>query len=160
MKKKEIDRIDALIINELQQDGSLSNKDLSLKVGLSEPAIHVRLSKLIKRGVLKNTRANINLEYFGYAVQVFVFVTVASQYVEKLSGNVMSRREICRCIELKPKQFVNDGRRFQIQLIAKSQDHLTIILKDLFNQVEHTHVELFSADKIIKDCPMSVTVPD
>ncbi len=157
MKKKEIDRIDEIIIYQLQQDASLTNKALASKICLSEPATHVRIRNLFKRGVIKGVRANINLAYFGFDIQALLFVTVSSNNVEKLIANVMILREVCKCAELQPKEFVNDSRRFQIQIIAKSQDHVAAIIKDLFNQVEIIHFELYFLDKTIKDSPMSVS---
>jgi len=61
---EDLDSIDWKIVNELLRDGRVSLVELGRKVGLSHPSVKVRLSKLIKRGLIK-VQANINVTKLG-----------------------------------------------------------------------------------------------
>ncbi len=62
---EDLDSIDWKIINELVRDGRISLVELGRKVGLSHPSVKVRLSKLMKSGLI-NVQANIDVTKLGF----------------------------------------------------------------------------------------------
>ena len=52
-KNKPIDQIDCEIIRLLQQNGRISNREISKKIGTSETTTRTRLNRLIKNGIIQ-----------------------------------------------------------------------------------------------------------
>lgn len=73
---KELDRIDRNILKELQNDGRLSNVELSRRVGLSPTPCLERVKRLERQGFIQGYTAIINPRYLGAALLVFVEVTL------------------------------------------------------------------------------------
>lgn len=68
------DRIDLALLDSLARDGSLSQRDLAERVGLSQNACWRRLSRLQAVGVLKGTRATIDVAALGLDLTVLVMI--------------------------------------------------------------------------------------
>lgn len=69
-----IDETDNLILSALQQDSSLSQRDLAERVGLSQAACWRRLQRLSEAGVLKGSRAVIDPQALGLSLTVFILI--------------------------------------------------------------------------------------
>jgi Lrp/AsnC family transcriptional regulator len=69
-----IDSIDLRILTVLQKDGGISQRDLAERVGLSQNACWRRLQRLNASGVIRGTRAAIDLSALGLVLIVFVMV--------------------------------------------------------------------------------------
>ncbi|WP_341504156.1 leucine-responsive transcriptional regulator Lrp [Gallaecimonas sp. GXIMD4217] len=73
---KELDRIDRNILIELQNDGRISNVELSRRVGLSPTPCLERVKRLERDGYIQGYTAIINPRFLGSALLVFVEVTL------------------------------------------------------------------------------------
>ena len=60
MNKKELDLTDKKILRILQDDGRISNLDLSKKIGMSPPPTLRRVRDLEQQGYIDGFRANLN----------------------------------------------------------------------------------------------------
>lgn len=69
-----IDEIDHRILSALQQDASLSQRQLADRIGLSQNACWRRLQRLTDAGVLKGSRAIIDAARAGLQLTVFVMI--------------------------------------------------------------------------------------
>ena len=74
MSKKELDTIDKKILRILQDDGRISNLDLSKKISMSPPPTLRRVRDLEKNGFIDGFRANLNHAKLGYDLTAFIFV--------------------------------------------------------------------------------------
>ena len=81
-----LDRIDRLILHELQLDGRLSNSALAQKVNLSESACLRRVRLLESSGLLRGYVALVDQSNAGYPDNVFVRITLHSQQQDDLSA--------------------------------------------------------------------------
>jgi len=66
------DEFDLAILRELQAHGRISNADLARKVHLSPPAVHARVRRLEKDGVIRQYTALLDGEKVGYDMLCFV----------------------------------------------------------------------------------------
>ena len=76
------DRLDALdrrILQELQDDGRITNVELARRVGISPPPCLRRLRALEEAGYIKGYRALLDAKLLGYDVTVFALVHLSSQ---------------------------------------------------------------------------------
>ncbi|HFQ14988.1 MAG TPA: Lrp/AsnC family transcriptional regulator [Rhodobacteraceae bacterium] len=68
------DHIDRAILNALQADAALTQRELAERVGLSQNACWRRLQRLTERGILRGSRARICREKLGLDLVVFVML--------------------------------------------------------------------------------------
>ena len=73
-KPLDLDQIDHQILSHLQRDGSLSQRDLAERVGLSQNACWRRLNRLTEAGVLRGSRAVIDPEALGLGLTVIIMI--------------------------------------------------------------------------------------
>jgi Lrp/AsnC family transcriptional regulator, cysteine-sensing transcriptional activator len=68
------DQIDKRLLNELQKDASLSQRELAERVGLSQNACWRRLRALTETGLLQGSGARVNRAKLGLDLVVFVML--------------------------------------------------------------------------------------
>jgi len=81
-----MDEPDARILRALQRDSSRPIAELAAEVGLSPSACHRRVKLLEEAGVVTGYAARIDRAKLGFAVQVFVEITLSSQSQEALTA--------------------------------------------------------------------------
>ncbi|HWL05341.1 MAG TPA: Lrp/AsnC family transcriptional regulator [Xanthobacteraceae bacterium] len=74
-----LDAIDWKILKELQEDGRMTNVELSRRVGISAPPCLRRVRALEEAGFITGYRALLDEKLLGYEVTVFAMVHLASQ---------------------------------------------------------------------------------
>lgn len=79
MSGQSIDAIDLQILAELQDDGRMTNVDLSSRVGLTAPPCLRRVKALEDHGVIRAYHADIDPQALGYTITVFAMVSLRSQ---------------------------------------------------------------------------------
>lgn len=87
MSATTLDKIDRALLAELQDDGALTAEKLSERVGLSPSAIHRRVRRLEKAGVIERRIAVVNPEAVGRGALFLVGIEVEREQrdlVEKL----------------------------------------------------------------------------
>ena len=77
--KLKIDDVDLQILQDLQDDGRITNVELAKRAGISAPPCLRRVRALEKAGVVRGYHANLDAEALGYNVHVFAFVGLTSQ---------------------------------------------------------------------------------
>lgn len=71
-----MDELDAAILQELQQDARLSNKDLAARLSIAPSTCLERVRRLRVRGAIRGYHADVSLEVLGRHVQALVAVSV------------------------------------------------------------------------------------
>jgi Lrp/AsnC family leucine-responsive transcriptional regulator len=82
----DLDRIDRIILHELQLDGRLSNAALAERISLSESACLRRVRQLEDSGLLRGYVGLVDQSMAGYPDNVFVQITLASQQRDDLDA--------------------------------------------------------------------------
>ena len=70
------DQLDHAILKELQMNGRISVADLARKIHLSPPAVHQRIKRLEREGVIRQYVALVDREAAGYDVLCFIRVSI------------------------------------------------------------------------------------
>lgn len=70
-----LDLVDRKILGVLRENARTSKADISRRVGLTPTAVHERLSKLERSGVVRGYDVRLDAEALGLAVTAYVFVT-------------------------------------------------------------------------------------
>lgn len=77
--KAELDAIDWKILKELQNDGRMTNVELSKRVGISAPPCLRRLKRLEDSGIIKGYRAILNGPSLGFDLVAFCLIGLQHQ---------------------------------------------------------------------------------
>ncbi|MBM2715734.1 Lrp/AsnC family transcriptional regulator [Mesorhizobium caraganae] len=79
MRKMNLDAIDIKILNQLQEDASLTNVELAAQVGLSASPCLARVRALAEAGVITRRVTLLNPVMLGAYLSVFIQVTLEKQ---------------------------------------------------------------------------------
>ncbi len=122
------DRIDRQILVLLQDDGRMTNVDLSERVGLTAPPCLRRVRALEEGGAITGYHAALNPAALGYTITVFAMVSLKSQAESDLAAfeaHVATIPEVREChmlngeIDFILKIVATDLRSFQELLTTK-----------------------------------------
>ena len=123
-----LDQIDRVILQELQEDGRMTNVDLAKKAGLTAPPCLRRVRALEEAGVIESYHAKLNSTALGYGITVFALVSLRSQAEDDLKlfeAHVTELPEIREChmlngeIDFILKIVAHDLQAFQQFLTSK-----------------------------------------
>ena len=82
-----LDSIDRHILNELQDDGRITNVELASRVGISAPPCLRRVRALEEAGYIKGYRALLDEKLLGFEVAAFAMVHLSSQAEADLASS-------------------------------------------------------------------------
>lgn len=91
--RAELDAIDWKILRELQEDGRMTNVELSRRVGISAPPCLRRVKRLEDAGVIRGYRALLNGPALGMDVVAFCLVGLQHQSDAELKAFASRTRE-------------------------------------------------------------------
>lgn len=126
-----LDKFDLAILNELQNDGRLSNAELSSRVGLSAAPCWRRVRALEESGYIKGYRAEIDRHKIGLGVLAFVRLDA-----ERNTGDATSRMEeaIRKLPEIIACHYISGTGTFELQVVAQDLDSFSrFALQSLIN---------------------------
>lgn len=84
--KADLDAIDWKILRELQQDGRMTNVELSQRVGISAPPCLRRVRRLEESGIIRGYRALLDAPSLGMEVVAFCLVGLKHQAEAELKA--------------------------------------------------------------------------
>ena len=123
----ELDAIDEKIINLLQNNARLSNKEIALEVGIAESTCSERIRKLNKKKIFLGFHSFVNSAYLGVNIQAIIAVKlkrhskeVVENFKEKLKGN----KEVVNTYHMA------SGSDFLIHVALTDKDHLRSFVMD------------------------------
>ncbi len=86
VSKVKLDAIDRHILEQLRDDGRITNVELARRVGISAPPCLRRVRALEQAGLIRGYHADLNGEELGYGLTVFVWIGLDSQHEDDLSA--------------------------------------------------------------------------
>ena len=84
--KADLDAIDWKILRELQDDGRMTNVELSSRVGISAPPCLRRVKRLEEAGIIRGYRALLNSPALGMDVVAFCLIGLHHQSEAELKA--------------------------------------------------------------------------
>jgi Lrp/AsnC family leucine-responsive transcriptional regulator len=96
----ELDRLDIKILEELQNDGSISNLELSKRANLSPSPCLMRVRALKDQGVIRNYVALTDPKKLGLGLNVFISISLKEQSKEALAEfekRIAEHDEVMEC---------------------------------------------------------------
>ncbi len=111
-----LDRIDRLLLAELQNEGRVTNVDLAKRVGLTAPPCLRRVRTLEEEGVIRGYHADLDPSKLGFAITVFAMVSLRSQAEEDLrafENHIKALPEVREC------HMLNGEIDFILKIVSK-----------------------------------------
>jgi Lrp/AsnC family leucine-responsive transcriptional regulator len=86
-----IDKIDAKILEIVQQDAHLSNVVLAERVGLTKTAVFERIRKMESAGIIQSYQAHLDPKKVGRGLLAFVFIRTEEPFGSQQTGKLLAR---------------------------------------------------------------------
>lgn len=137
-----LDAVDVGLIQALQQNGRLSNKELAAVVGLAPSSCLVRVRRLRDAGVLRGCHADVAPEALGVGLQALIAVRLARHRrgdVEAFLAHTRSLPEVVGWFH------VTGAADFLVHVAVRDSDHLRDLAMDGFttrDEVAHLETSL------------------
>ncbi|HZJ36985.1 MAG TPA: Lrp/AsnC ligand binding domain-containing protein [Gillisia sp.] len=126
-EKVTIDGIDKIILNYLMEDARKSILEIARNIGISGAAIHQRLRKLEKSGLIEGSKLMINPKILGYTTLAFVGV-----YLDKAVSNPQAVKRLKEIPEVIECHYTTGNWSIFLKILCKDNEHLMNVLnKDI-----------------------------
>ncbi len=119
----EIDGIDKEILRALMSDARTPVLEISRKIGISGAAIHQRLRKLEKSGVISGSKFIINPKVLGYKTMAFIGI-----YLDKAMSNPEAVKQLQKIPEVLECHYTTGNWSVFIKILCKDNEHLMHLL--------------------------------
>ncbi len=127
MPVAELDRIDLLLLAELQRGGRLTNAELAERVNLSASATLRRVQRLEREHVIAGYRAEVDPERVGLGLQAFVRVQLSrhdSEAIAAFTDCVNRWDEVVACHAL------TGDMDYLLHVVVRDLEHFSRFLLD------------------------------
>lgn len=123
-----LDKFDLAILNELQNDGRLTNAELANRVGLSAAPCWRRVRALEEQGFIRGYRAELDREKMGLGVLAFVRLDA-----ERNSGDVLRQMEtaIQGIPEIVSCHYISGSGTFELQVVCPDLNHFSRFAREV-----------------------------
>ena len=101
----ELDNLDRRILEQLQEDSSLTNQDLAQRVHASPPTCLRRVRRLVDEGVIDRQVAILSAGKLGSTLTAIVEITLDVQAAERLDEferSMLAERAVLQCYRVSP----------------------------------------------------------
>jgi DNA-binding Lrp family transcriptional regulator len=116
----DLDGIDRRILTELQEDGRMTNVELSRRAGISAPPCLRRVRRLEETGVIRGYHADSDPALLGWPIEFFAIVGLESQKEVALSA---FERMVAEWPEVRACHMIRGGGDFLLRLLARDTAH-------------------------------------
>ncbi len=116
----ELDGIDRRILDELQQDGRMTNVELARRAGISAPPCLRRVRRLEEAGIIRGYHADTDPQVLGWEITFFAIVGLDSQKEAVLSA---FEALVALWPEVRECHMIRGGGDFLLRLVARDTAH-------------------------------------
>lgn len=138
-KEITIDGIDKTILRALMSDARTPVLEIAREVGISGAAIHQRLRKLEKSGIISGSKFVINPKILGYTTMAFIGI-----YLDKAMSNPEAVKQLQKIPEVLECHYTTGNWSIFIKILCKDNEHLMHLLnKDIQSIAGVSRTETF-----------------
>ena len=130
-KGGQIDGIDKKILRYLMADARTPILEIARNIGISGAAIHQRLRKLEKSGLLAGSKFVINPKALGYTTTAYIGI-----YLDKAMSNPYAVRELKKIPEVLECHYTTGNWSILIKVLCRDNEHLMHLLNKKIQQIE------------------------
>ena len=127
----QIDGIDKKILRALMEDARTPILEIARNVGISGAAIHQRLRKLEKSGLIAGSQFIINPKILGYTTMAFIGI-----YLDKAMRNPEAVKQLKKIPEVLECHYTTGNWSVFIKILCKDNAHLMHLLNKEIQSIE------------------------
>ncbi len=119
-----LDDVDLQIMYILAKDSSTAFVEIAKQIGISDATVHLRVRKLIDKGIIRRFTLSLNNDLLGYDHLVFAGINIKSGFADQVTDELSNIEEILEIHEM--------HNTFDLFLKIRAKD-----LNDIRNIVEN-----------------------
>lgn len=150
MRRVKLDRIDLQILQDLQEDGRITNVELARRAGISAPPCLRRVRALEEAGYIKGYHADLDAEALGFEVTFFALVGLNSQSEAVLNG---FETLVGRWPEVRECHMARGPDDFVLRLVARNTAHENELTQRLTSAAHVVTVKTIQVIRTAKSTP-------
>ena len=148
MQKVKLDRIDRRILRDLQEDGRMTNVELSQRAGISAPPCLRRVRALEDAGYIKGYHAEIAGSLLNYKEMFFALVGLDSQ-AQSVLQDFETRMDAWP--EVRECHMIRGGGDFLLKVVARDKDQRDALTMGITAASHVSTVTTFETIRTAKD---------
>ncbi|CUH77631.1 Leucine-responsive regulatory protein [Tritonibacter multivorans] len=148
MTTRQLDNIDKSILRALQQDASLSQRELADKVGLSQNSCWRRLTRLREDGVITGQTVRLDMQAVGLDLTVFAMVRTrhhSAEWLERFRKSVLAIDNVIDFFR------IAGDYDYMIKIVARDMNDFDRVYQRLIKENELEAVTSYIAMEAIAD---------
>ena len=126
-----IDGIDKKILRFLMQDARKPILEIARNIGISGAAIHQRLRKLEKSGLIAGSKFIVNPKILGYKTMAYIGI-----FLDKAMSNPIAVKQLEKIPEVLECHYTTGNWSILIKVLCKDNEHLMHLLNKKIQQIE------------------------
>ncbi|NAS12701.1 Lrp/AsnC ligand binding domain-containing protein [Poritiphilus flavus] len=126
-----IDGIDKKILRFLMQDARMPILEIARSIGISGAAIHQRLRKLERSGLISGSKFVINPKILGYTTMAYIGI-----FLDKAMSNPRAVKELEKIPEVLECHYTTGNWSILIKVLCKDNAHLMNVLNKNIQRIE------------------------
>ncbi len=152
--KTVLDEYDKKILQYMQEDGSISNLELSKKIGLAPSSCLLRVKALRNNGIIKCTSIKLDEKKLGFETVAFAKVRI-NPLTREISNNFMEQiRKINQVVEC---YTITGDAAFLIKIVAKDLAEYSNLVIDKIMSIDA--VENVESNMVVETLKESAFLP-
>lgn len=156
MSTVSLDHHDVAILRELQNDSSLSQRDLAERIGLSQNACWRRLGALKARGIVTGQHARLDRTALGLSLVVFVMIRTRHHSAEWLRT---FRRQVALIDEVTDFYRIGGDYDYLLKVVVADIAGYDSVYQRLIDKVDLDSVTAsFAMEAILENRPLPLRV--
>jgi Lrp/AsnC family transcriptional regulator len=153
-KMNKIDDIDRRVLDVLQRDAGLSQRDIADRVGLSQNALWRRLKRLDELGFIQGARTRISATRLGLDLTVFVMIRTRNHSIEWAED---FRKHVGRIPEVAEMHRIGGEWDYMLKVVTRGMSGYDTVYRKLTTGFDLDVVTgLFSMETMLDDRPLDV----
>lgn len=123
----QLDGIDKTILNHLMKDAKKPILEIAKSIGITGAAVHQRLRKLEKSGLIEGSKMMLDARLLGYKTMAFVGV-----YLDKAVSNPQAVKQLSGIPEVIECHYTTGNWSIFLKILCRDNEHLMHVLnKDI-----------------------------
>lgn len=135
----ELDRTDLVILDALQKDARITNKELAQRAGLAASSCHARLQRLVETRVIRGFHADVDPEAVGLGLHALVAIQLTSHGGSRIAA---FRDRLLALPEILELYHVGGSQDLIVRVASRDRRHLrSVIVEGISSHDEVRHIE-------------------
>ena len=127
-----MNQLDKKILETLQRQSDISNKDLAAMNNLAESSMLNRVKNLKEKGIIKAYRAVIDPKAIGYQIQALIMINLSQHQIQSIAS---FEEKLLQIPEVKVGYHITGRYDYALHVVLRDIDHLANLIKNTLSKL-------------------------